>query len=125
MLHSVLGDSPPPPVLGTEDDDGNFLVQDCGMCSAGIAPPPPAPQLTGQLLFVSGLRLGAHGSDACANLLLEWLAGFCGSDSGSISACVLLGNGCAFRWVALLPPASLALHLRSLLNQWSIAFVCS
>jgi hypothetical protein len=87
----------PTPVLGTEDDNGNFLVEDFGFCSAGIPPPPPAHQLTGQLLFVSGLRLGGSGSDACANLLLEWLAGFCGSGSRGISACVLLGNGCAFR----------------------------
>jgi hypothetical protein len=86
-----------PVVLGSEDDHGNFLVQDCGLCYAGIPPSPPAHQVTGQLLFVSGLRLGGSGSDAAANLLLEWLAGFCGVDSGCISACVLLGNGCAFR----------------------------
>ena len=85
------------PVLGSEDDNGNFLVQDCGLCCAGVPPPPPAHGLTGQLLFVSGLRLGGSASDSGANLLLEWLAGFCGSGSGSISACVLLGNGCAFR----------------------------
>lgn len=90
-----------PPVLGTEDDNGNFLVQDGGLCYAGIPPPPPAHHVTGQLLFVSGLRLGGSGSDASASLLLEWLAGFCGSGSSSISACILLGNGCAFRLSAL------------------------
>jgi hypothetical protein len=87
-------------VLGTEDDNGNFLVQDCALCYAGVPPTPPAHQLTGQLLFVSGLRLGGSASDAGAYLLLEWLAGFCGSMSGSISACVVLGNCCAFRWIA-------------------------
>ncbi len=87
-------------VLGTEDDNGNFLVQDCELCYAGIPPPPPPHGLSGQLLFVSGLRLGGSASDAGAQLLLEWLAGFCGSVSGSISACVVLGNCCAFRSVA-------------------------
>jgi hypothetical protein len=90
------------PVLGSEDDHGNFLVQDCGLCYAGIPPPPPSHHVTGQLLFVSGLRLGGSSSDAGAGLLLEWLAGFCGSDSSNICACILLGNGCAFRLSVLI-----------------------